>query len=252
MPEAINPAEGYMANWNNKAATADDGDNFGRQFRHIFILERLAAETAWDRDKQRQLNEDVAGLDGRGELGRYPRCRACARRWTRSATAATPTSTRCCARSRRTGGAELRPLLHRPGRTTPQTAGEVAFLNQLVNDLAQDIYGDEYAGAVAVPAGARALEHRAARHRLRGRRRAGRATRRRTPATTSTAATGASCVRDALARAAPARASRADGAAGEPLQPSARGAASRSSTFPTTPAGQPRHLGADRRGRARR
>ena len=77
MPEAINPAEGYTANWNNKAATADEGDNFGRQFRHIFILERLAAENAWDRDKQRQLNKDVAGLDGKGDFGRFliPRLR---------------------------------------------------------------------------------------------------------------------------------------------------------------------------------
>ena len=49
-PEAINPSEGYVANWNNKAATADEGDNFGRQFRHIFILEQLAAENGWDRD----------------------------------------------------------------------------------------------------------------------------------------------------------------------------------------------------------
>ena len=40
-----------MANWNNKAATADEGNNFGRLCRHIFILERLAAENAWDRDQ---------------------------------------------------------------------------------------------------------------------------------------------------------------------------------------------------------
>ena len=45
MPEAMNPAEGYTANWNNKAATADEGNNFGRQFRHIFILERLRRRT---------------------------------------------------------------------------------------------------------------------------------------------------------------------------------------------------------------
>src|SRR5262249_45897731 len=77
MPEAVNPAEGYTSNWNNKAATADEGENFGRQFRHLFILERLAAENAWDRDKQRQLNKDVAGLDGKGDFGRYliPRLR---------------------------------------------------------------------------------------------------------------------------------------------------------------------------------
>ncbi len=77
MPEAVNPAEGYMANWNNKSATADEGNNFGRLWRHLFILERLAADSQWDRDKQRQLNKDVAGLDSKGDLGRYllPRIR---------------------------------------------------------------------------------------------------------------------------------------------------------------------------------
>src|SRR5262249_14854528 len=77
MPEAVNPAEGYTSNWNNKAANADEGENLGRQFRHLFILQRLAAENAWDRNKQRQLNKDVAGLDGKGDFGRFliPRLR---------------------------------------------------------------------------------------------------------------------------------------------------------------------------------
>src|SRR6185369_9661042 len=77
MPEAVNPSQGYMANWNNKAATADDGNNFGRLWRHLFILEHLAQDTQWDRDKQRQLNKDVAGLDSKGDIGRFllPRIR---------------------------------------------------------------------------------------------------------------------------------------------------------------------------------
>ena len=41
--------------------------------------------------------------------------------------------------------------------TATTNAGEVAFLNQLINQLAQDIYGDEFAGALPVPTGARAL-----------------------------------------------------------------------------------------------
>ncbi|MBI5506570.1 MAG: penicillin acylase family protein, partial [Deltaproteobacteria bacterium] len=49
MPEAVNPTEGYVANWNNKAATADDGDNFGREHRVAFILERLATDSSWTR-----------------------------------------------------------------------------------------------------------------------------------------------------------------------------------------------------------
>ncbi|MCI0849675.1 MAG: penicillin acylase family protein, partial [Chloroflexi bacterium] len=77
MPEAINPSAGYTANWNNKAASADDGRLFGRQQRVIFILERLAADGSIDRDDLRQLNKDVAGLEGRGNVGRYlvPRIR---------------------------------------------------------------------------------------------------------------------------------------------------------------------------------
>jgi hypothetical protein len=85
MPEAINPAQGYTANWNNKAATADENDafsddvgrGFGREYRSAFIAERLAADSDWSRADQRQLNKDVAGLDPRGKLGRYliPRLR---------------------------------------------------------------------------------------------------------------------------------------------------------------------------------
>ncbi|MGB2694874.1 MAG: penicillin acylase family protein [Dehalococcoidia bacterium] len=77
MPEAINPPNGYTANWNNKAATADDGRTFGRQHRVTFILERLAADSTWTRAEQRQLNKDLAGLDGKGKFGAYliPRLR---------------------------------------------------------------------------------------------------------------------------------------------------------------------------------
>jgi hypothetical protein len=99
IPEAINPSEEYTANWNNKAATADEGQNFGREFRHTFILERLAAENAWDRPKQRQLNKDVAGLDGNGRSA-ATWCRGCGKRWTPRATAASPRSTPCWRRSR--------------------------------------------------------------------------------------------------------------------------------------------------------
>src|SRR3970282_1598938 len=35
------------------------------------------------------------------------------------------------------------------------TAGEVAFLNQLIGPLADAIYGDEFAGALGVPGGSR-------------------------------------------------------------------------------------------------
>lgn len=156
MPEAINPTEGYMANWNNKAATADDGDDFGRLWRHLFILERLGAETAWDRDKERTLNEDVAGLDSKGDLGRFllPRLRQAVNAVGNGGNAAVDTVLA------RLEAQEAAPDYGRnfndPVRDT-MNAGEVAFLNQLLNTLAQDIYGDEFDGAVPVPTGSRAL-----------------------------------------------------------------------------------------------
>jgi hypothetical protein len=156
MPEAINPSEGYMANWNNKAATADEGENFGRQFRHIFILERLATENAWDRDKQRQLNKDVAGLDGRGDFGRYliPRLRQAVNGVGNGGNP--DVDTVLTALEAFQAGPTFGRLFIDPVTATTNN-GEVSFLNQLVNKLAQDIYGDEFSGAVPVPTGFRAL-----------------------------------------------------------------------------------------------
>ncbi len=156
MPEAINPAEGYLANWNNKAATADEGDDFGREHRNTFILEALAAENAWDRDKQRQLNKDVAGLDGRGRLGRYlvPRLRQAVDRVGNGGEPAVDTVLAALEAH------EAAPFLGRyfidPVFDTTR-AGAVFFLDNLINKLAQDIYGDEYGGAVNVPTGSRAM-----------------------------------------------------------------------------------------------
>jgi hypothetical protein len=75
-PEAINPSQGYTANWNGKASKATVTVT-GREYRHTFILQRLSLEPTADRDFSRQLNKDVAGLDGDGKRGRYllPRLR---------------------------------------------------------------------------------------------------------------------------------------------------------------------------------
>jgi hypothetical protein len=156
IPEAINPSQGYVANWNNKAATADEGDNFGRLFRHIFILERLATENAWDRDKQRQLNEDVAGLEGRGDLGRFliPRLRQAVDAVGNGGNPAVDTVLAALEAH------QAAPFLGRffiDPVTATTRKGEVTFLNNLANQLAADIYGDEYTGAVANPTGSRAL-----------------------------------------------------------------------------------------------
>jgi hypothetical protein len=156
MPEAVNPAEGYMANWNNKAATADDGNNFGRLWRHIFILERLARDSEWDRAKQRQLNADVAGLDGKGDLGRFllPRIRQAVNGVGNGGNDAVDT---VLARLEAHQAApDLGRNFNDPVADT-SVAGEVAFMNNLINALAQDIYSDELADSVPVPTGSRAL-----------------------------------------------------------------------------------------------
>jgi hypothetical protein len=156
MPEAINPLEGYMANWNNKAATADDGNNFGRLWRHIFILERLAAENAWDRTKQRQLNNDLAGLDGKGDLGRYllPRIRQAVDAVGNGGDPAVDTV--LAQLEAQQAAPDFGRFFNDPVQDTT-AAGEVAFMNTLINNLAQDIYGDELSGAVNFPTGSRAL-----------------------------------------------------------------------------------------------
>lgn len=152
MPEAVNPAEGYTANWNNKAATADEGDGFGRQHRSLDILERLGPENAWTRAKQRQLNKDLAGLDGRGAYGRYiiPRLRHAVDAVGNGGNPDVDTvlaSLEAFQASPDSGRFFIDPV------TGTRAAGELAFLNTLVNQLAQDIYGSEYSGAINVPGG---------------------------------------------------------------------------------------------------
>ena len=152
IPEAINPPQGYSANWNNKAATADDGRNFGRQFRNIFILERLAADSTWTRDEQRELNKDVAGLDGKGKFARYliPRLREAVDAVGNGGNPAVDTV--LAALEVHDGS----PLFGR-GFVDPVTAtsivGESAFLNALISRLSSAIYGDEFAGTSISPPG---------------------------------------------------------------------------------------------------
>lgn len=153
IPEAINPSSGYSANWNNKAATADDGRDFGRQFRSSFILERLAADNSWTRNDQRQLNKDVAGLDGSGKLGRYlvPRLREAV---DGVGSGGNPdVDTVLAALEAHNGAPEYGRYFIDPVWDTT-TAGELTFLKELGNDLATAIYGDEFAGSgVSVPRG---------------------------------------------------------------------------------------------------
>jgi hypothetical protein len=161
MPEAINPAQGYTANWNNKAATADENDafsddvgrGFGREFRSTFIMERLAADSSWTRAEQRQLNKDVAGLDPRGKLGRYliPRLREAI---DAVGTGGNPQiETVLAALEANTGSPYFGRYFVDPVTDT-SAAGELVFLNELLNHLADAIYGDELAGTgVDIPKG---------------------------------------------------------------------------------------------------
>jgi hypothetical protein len=157
MPEAINPAVGYMSNWNNKAATADPGDGFGREHRVSTILERLAASTSWDRADIRQLNKDIAGYDGKGKLGRYllPRLREAVNRVGNGGNAAVDTV--LTALEAHNASPELGRRFIDPVLATTE-AGEVPFLNSLINRLGTDIYGDEFAGAIGGPSGQKAFD----------------------------------------------------------------------------------------------
>ena len=151
MPEAVNPVERFTANWNNKAATADPGDGFGRNHRVAFILERLAADDAWDRDKQRQLNADVAGLDGRGRFGRYliPRLREAV---DAVGNGGNPDVDTVLVQLEQWNGApEFGRNFIDPVADT-MLAGEVAFLKSVFTAIGDAIYADEF-GALGVPGG---------------------------------------------------------------------------------------------------
>jgi len=157
MPEAINPAQGYTGNWNNKAATADDGRGFGREHRSTFVVERVAADSDWNRAEQRQLNKDVAGVDEHGKLGRYlvPSLRLAVDGVGNGGNG--DVDTVLAALEAHNASPEFgRHLIDPVTETT--TAGEMEFLVELINDLASDIYGDEFSGtAVGTLTGLSAL-----------------------------------------------------------------------------------------------
>ena len=156
IPEAINPPQGYTANWNNKAATADDGP-FGRQHRNVFILEQLAADSSWSRDDQRQLNKDVAGLDGKGKFGRFliPMLREAVDAVGNGGNPDVDTVLAALEAHNGTpsfGRNFIDPVC------ASTTDGEVSFLNQLVPRLSSAIYGDELSGTIiSAPGGSEGL-----------------------------------------------------------------------------------------------
>jgi acyl-homoserine lactone acylase PvdQ len=153
MPEAINPSEGYTANWNGKASVATTPPT-GREFRHAFILERLGLATDADREFNRQLNKDVAGINPE-KIGRYllPRLRdAVDALGDQGDPRVIPTLEDLEANS-------AFPIDERryldPVSATQETQ-EPVFLQAWVNEMADAIFGDELAGTgVSIPGGSR-------------------------------------------------------------------------------------------------
>ncbi len=152
VPEAINPGEGYTANWNGKASVATTPPT-GREFRHIFILERLGLELDADRAFNRQLNKDVAGINPE-KIGRYllPRLRdAVDALGDQGDPRVLPTLAALEA-------ASAFPIDERrfldPVTATQETQ-EPVFLQAWADQMAGAIFGDELAGTgVSLPGGA--------------------------------------------------------------------------------------------------
>src|SRR5262245_28156182 len=153
VPEAINPSEGYTANWNGKASVATTPAS-GREFRHIFILERLGRELVADREFNRQLNKDVAGIDPE-KNGRYllPRLRdAVDALGDQGDARVLPTLAALEANS-------AFPIDERrflDPVTANQETQEPVFLQAWIDQMANAIFGDELAGTgMVLPGGAR-------------------------------------------------------------------------------------------------
>ncbi len=140
-PEAINPPSGFSANWNNRAATADFAP-LGRQHRVIDILERLSMDSSITRDDLRQLNKDVAGLDGKGAFGRYiiPKIREAVDGVGNGGNPQVD-SVLADLETFQAGPISGRNFIDPVTATT--TEGEIAFLNGMISRLSSAIWGDE-------------------------------------------------------------------------------------------------------------
>jgi hypothetical protein len=152
-PEAINPSEGYTANWNGKASVATTPAT-GREFRHTFILQRLSLETDADREFNRQLNKDVAGINPE-KIGRFllPRLRdAVDTLGDQGDSRVIPTLEALEANS----AFPIDERRYIDPVTATQETQEPVFLQEWVNEMADAIFGDELAGTgVSIPGGSR-------------------------------------------------------------------------------------------------
>jgi hypothetical protein len=152
MPEAVNPSEGFSANWNNKQAVANDtmlGEN-GRNHRVEVILEQLSLDNSITRDDQRELNKFVSGVEDPGTPGRYllGRLNAAIAAHGDCGTIDDELNTNNAFPER--GRAFMNPLIVEPDGTTVAASVESlapSYVRGWATDLAVDIYGDEYGAA---------------------------------------------------------------------------------------------------------
>jgi len=73
IPTSINPAQGYLANWNNKPTVDyDNADNqiLGKQFRNLDIIDRLATGVI-SLDDMRDIPKDIARVKALGRESRF-------------------------------------------------------------------------------------------------------------------------------------------------------------------------------------
>ena len=73
IPTSINPAQGYLANWNNKPSVDyDNADNqvFGKQFRNLDLDDRLATGVISLED-MRDIPKDIARVKAIGREARF-------------------------------------------------------------------------------------------------------------------------------------------------------------------------------------
>jgi hypothetical protein len=129
-----------------------------------FILERLGADTTWTRSEQRQLNKDLAGLDGKGKFGRYliPRLRQAVD----ASCSGGVEDTVVTALEAHNGSPEYGRGFVDPVNDT-MVAGEGIFLGgnpfgpeptDLIRELANAIFADEFATTgIGVPGGEQGL-----------------------------------------------------------------------------------------------
>jgi hypothetical protein len=148
-PEAMNPIEGWTANWNNKQAKANEimlADN-GRNHRVEALHEQLKDMTAVDRDQLRDLNKYVAGVTNPGNPGRYLLTRL------QQAIAAegdcgTVDDDLIAQRNAPESGREFtNPLFIEPVGvpiTATPSSGAPEYVKNWATQLAADIYGDEF------------------------------------------------------------------------------------------------------------